>query len=87
MNREITNENDSRRKFNPEATSKDFTSEQTQVINTINTIFNHNNKFNSFDFTDSKTEKIFTHEYLHWGPIKKNMNLINKREKVRELFG
>ena len=83
-NRELSNEIAPPKKFNSDANSKDFTREQAQTINSINTQFNPITKSNNFDFTDSKMEKQFNYKYRHWGGNKIVMDIIKKREKSPE---
>ena len=65
----------------PNANSKNFTREQAQTINSINTIFNPINEISNFISADSKIEKQFNYEYHHWKANKKVINNINKSEK------
>ena len=82
-NCELTNENASPRKFIPDVKSNVFTRKQTKAIKSINTNCYFIDKFNKFDFTDSKKEET-SHEYHQWGAYKKIMDIINKRMKRPE---
>ena len=67
----------------PDVKSKDFTRERTQALRAINKNYILINKFNKFDFTDSKMEKI-SNEHHYSGANKKIMDINNKRDKSPE---
>ena len=79
--RELSNEIASPKKLFPDVSSKDFTREQAQAINSISLNFNLSNKVYDFDFADSKMEKKVTYEYKNWRANKEVMDIIKEREK------
>ena len=76
--REWTSEVASPKKFFPDVTSEEFTREQAQTVNSINTNFNLLDEKNKLAFAHLKMEKNFTYEYPHWGTNKNLMDSFNK---------
>ena len=79
-NRATTNEITSPKKINSDVNPKDFTRKQAQTLTPFNTEVNPIDR-SKFCFTDSKMQKQFNYDYHHWGANKKEMEIINKREK------
>ena len=64
-NRELTNQTVSPNKFILDVDSKDFRRDRTQAIISISTNHKLIDKISKFDFTDSRMEKKFAHQYHH----------------------
>ena len=67
LSRKVTKQVEAPKKCNPDVKSKAFTCERTQTINSIDKISKPIRYVTNIGFKAFKMEKIFIHDYHHWG--------------------